>query len=167
MITVTIEEKELIESTINKCHTCYVGLVDKDGLPYVFPMNFGYENEVIYLHSGNDGGNVAALKENPNVCITFCSDQKLAFQHEEVACSYRMKGTSVICRGKVVFEEDFDEKVKALDIMMKQYTPRQFTYSDPAVNNVRIWKIEIDTVSAKQFGAPHPKSRNYKDSETF
>jgi hypothetical protein len=78
-----------------------------------------------------------------------------------------MKGSSVICRGKVVFEEDYDNKVKALDIMMKKYTTRAFTYSKPAVNNVKIWKVEIDSISSKVFGVPHPNSRNYKDQLEF
>jgi hypothetical protein len=36
----------------------------------------------------------------------------LVWQDEKVACSYRMRAESVICYGKVVFEEDYDEKVK-------------------------------------------------------
>lgn len=167
MITITIEEKNLIEEIIKQTTVCSVGIIDKDGLPYVFPMNFGYKNEVIYLHSGNDGGSVEALKENPNVCITFCTNGTLKYQHEEVACSYRMKASSVICRGKVVFEEDFYKKIEALDIIMQQYSGRSFKYSDPAVNNVRIWRIEVDSMTSKQFGAPNPNSRNYKDRDTF
>lgn len=167
MITVTVDEQHIIDEIIGKNKLCYVGLIDKDGLPYVIPMNFGYDGGIIYLHSARDGGSIEALRENANVCITFCNNPTLTYQNEEVACSYRMKGSSVICRGKVVFEEDFDQKVKALNIMMKQYTERTFTYSTPAINNVLVWKVEVERISTKVFGVPHPNSRNYKDRDVF
>lgn len=163
MMTLTIEERHLIEEIISMNAICYVGMIDTNGLPYVIPMNFGYKDDIIYLHSGNEGGSIRALEVNPNVCITFCTPPTLTCQNEEVACSYRMKGSSVICRGKVAFETDFEEKVKALNIIMEQYTNKTFTYSAPAVNNVRVWKVEIETISTKVFGVPHPNSPNYKD----
>jgi len=166
-MTVTIEERHLIEEIISKNAICYVGMIDKQGMPYVIPMNFGYKDDVLYLHSAQEGSSIEALEINPNVCITFCTESTLTYQNKEVACSYRMKGSSVICRGKVVFEENFDEKIKALNIIMDHYTTRKFTYSDPAVNNVRIWKVEIDSISIKVFGVPHPNSRNYKDKPEF
>lgn len=165
MLTVNIEEREVIDKIIRKNTICYVGLIDLEGMPYVIPMNFGYEGDTLYLHSGPDGTSVRALRENPNVCITFSEGHELIHQNEEVACSYRMKSSSVICRGKVVFENDFDEKIKCLNIIMKQYSDREFKYSDPAVKNVLIWKIEIDQVSSKIFGKPHKYSKNYVEGE--
>jgi len=167
MITVTVEERELINDIIKKNKVCYVGMVDLDGMPYVIPMNFGFDqsNDIIYLHSAPEGQSISSLKVKPDVCITFCSEPSLVYQHSSVACSYRMKGSSVICRGKVVFEEDFDNKVKALDCIMEQYSGQKFTYSDPAVKNVKIWKIELESISTKVFGAPNPKSKHYKDED--
>ena len=68
-----------------------------------------------------------------------------------------MRSKSVICWGKVAYEEDFNEKVKALDIIMKQYSDRTFQYGKPAVINVKIWKVAIEDISCKEFGAPHMK----------
>lgn len=167
MMTVTVEERALIDEIITKNKICYVGMVDDNAMPYVIPMNFGYADDIVYLHSAQEGRSIDILKKNPNVCITFCTDSVLTYQNEEVACSYRMKGSSVICKGKVIFEENFDEKVKVLNIIMKQYTDKVFTYSVPAVNNVRIWKVIVDSLSTKVFGVPHPNSRNYKDGVSF
>lgn len=161
MVTITIEEREFIETTIKQCKECFVGMIDTDGLPYVIPMNFGYKNDVIYLHSGPDASSVKNITANPNVCITFCTDNKLTHQNEEVACSYRIQGSSVICRGKVSFEEDYEAKVEALNILMQQYTNRPFKYSEPAIKNVKIWKVEIDKVSGKKFGVPYKDSHSY------
>ena len=163
MLTVTVEEQQIIEQLIQRNKVCYVGLIDLQGRPYVIPMNCGYKYEVIYLHSGPESGSVEALKKNPEVCITFSDGHELVFQNESVACSYRMKSSSVICRGKVEFENDFDKKIECLNIIMAQYIgEKDFKYSDPAVKNVLIWKVKIDEVSSKVFAAPHKNSRNYK-----
>ncbi|MDH6354854.1 nitroimidazol reductase NimA-like FMN-containing flavoprotein (pyridoxamine 5'-phosphate oxidase superfamily) [Dysgonomonas sp. PH5-45] len=167
MVTIAIEEKQIIEKIIRSAQTCHVAMIDTEGLPYVIPMNFGYEEEIIYLHSAPEGSSIEALEKNPEVCIVFCTDAVLRYQHQDVACSYGIKGSSVMCRGKVTFEENLDEKAKALNIIMRQYSDRQFKYSEPALRNVKVWKVEVASMTSKRFGAPNPNSRNYKDSEEF
>ena len=167
MKTYSIEEKERIDRILTTEQTCFVGFSDEEGIPYVLPMNYGYEDDVIYLHSGPEGKALRILDKNPNVCITFCTQPKLIFQHPDVACSYRMQSESVVCNGKVVFEENFEEKERVLNIIMRQYIDREFKYSVPAVNNVKIWKVAIDTIAAKEFGVRHPNSASYKNRESF
>ena len=115
------------------------GITDLEGNPYVVPMNFGYENGIIYLHSGPEGSKLEMLEHNNNVCITFSVGHKLVYQHEKVACSYSMRSESAMCRGQVEFIEEIDEKRRALDIIMRHYTDSEFNYSDPAVRNVKVW----------------------------
>lgn len=155
MKTVVFEDKERIEEVISKSEICFVGMVDTENTPYVIPMNFGYQDGVIYLHSGPEGRAINILNRNNQVCITFSIDHELVFQHPKVACSYRMKAKSVICYGKVNFIEDLDDKRKALDIIMRHYSGREFQYSEPAVKNVKIWEVPLDRVSAKEYGVPH------------
>lgn len=162
MVTITLEEREQIENTIRECKECFVGMTDINGLPYVIPMNFGYKDDVVYLHSAPEGMAVESLNKNPQVCITFCTPTSITHQNEDVACSYRIKGSSVICRGKVEFIDDFDQKIEILDILMAQYSDRKFKYSDPAIRNVKVWKVEVNEVTAKIFGVPYKDSHHYK-----
>ncbi|MDR1879764.1 MAG: pyridoxamine 5'-phosphate oxidase family protein [Tannerellaceae bacterium] len=155
MKTVLHTDWEEIEGVIRSCGVCHVGMAGTDGTPYVLPMNFGYHEGVVYLHSAQEGRSVSVLERNPKVCLVFSGDYRLVYQHPEVACSYRMRSKSVIGWGEVVFVEDMDEKVEALNILMKQYSDRTFAYSDPAVRNVKVWKVVLETVSCKEFGAPH------------
>ena len=157
MKTLTHTEKVFMDEVIRACRICYVGLADTDGTPYVIPMNFGYCDGVVYLHSGREGRSISILGRNPQVCITFSNDPSLVWQSAEVACSYGIKARSVIGWGRVRFEEDFDKKVEALNCMMHQYVKKQFKYSDPAVNNVLIWTVKLEEISCKEFGAPHQK----------
>lgn len=55
MKTLIHTDKEQIESIIRQSDVCFVGMADTDGTPYVLPMNFGYKDGVIYLHSAQDG----------------------------------------------------------------------------------------------------------------
>ena len=157
MKTLIHKDKELIEAIIRKCSVCYLGMADTDGTPYVLPMNFGYKDGVFYLHSAQEGRSITILERNPKVCLTFSIDHDLVFQHPEVACSYRMRSKSVIAWGKVVYEDDFDKKVTALNTIMSHYSDKEFKYSDPAVKNVKIWVIDPDKITCKEFGVPHKK----------
>lgn len=157
MKTLIHTDRAYIESVIAACGVCFVGMADTDGTPYVLPMNFGYHDGTVYLHSAQEGRSIAILARNPKVCLTFSTDHELVYQHPEVACSYRMRSKSVIAWGVVEYEEVFEKKVEALDIIMKQYSDKQFRYSDPSVRNVKIWKVKLREVTCKEFGAPHKK----------
>ena len=159
MQTLNHTDLEVIEAIIRKCDICFIGLVDPDNKPYVLPMNFGYSNNIIYLHSAPEGRLIDVVENNNNICVSFSTDNELVFQHPKVACSYRMKSKSVVAMGKVEFIEDMDEKRKALDILMETYSEKKFNYNDPAVRNVKIWKIPVDEISCKEFGAPHDEYR--------
>ncbi|MDR2042572.1 MAG: pyridoxamine 5'-phosphate oxidase family protein [Tannerella sp.] len=157
MKTVEHTEKEKIEAVIRACDVCFVGMAGADGIPYVLPMNFGYADGVIYLHSAQEGGSIAQLRQNPNVCIVFQAKSELVYQHPDVACSYRMRSKSVMAWGKVAFEEDFDRKTEALNILMSHYSDRTFRYARPAVENVKIWRVAIEKITCREFGVPHER----------
>lgn len=71
MKTVIIEDQQRVEEIISRCDICFVGITDQEGNPYVIPMNFGYQEGVIYLHSGPTGSSIDMLERNNNVCIHF------------------------------------------------------------------------------------------------
>ena len=147
-----ITKETEIEEIIRKSVCCYVGMVDENNLPYVLPFNFGYKDKCIYLHSAPSGKKIDILKKNNSVCIVFSINHELSWQHPDVACSYSMGYKSVICNGKVEFIEGFEEKVEAMNIIMKQYTGRDFQYSKPAVDGVLLYKVVVDEITAKEFG---------------
>lgn len=147
-----ITDKTEIEEIIKSIPICHVAVVD-NGMPYVFPMNFGYENNTIYIHSAPTGRKIDVFKKNNAVSISMEKDSVLNIRHKEVACSYSMKFRSIIIFGKVEFIENFEEKIRALNLIMRQYTNRDdFTYNTPAVNGVAVMKIEIEKLTARKRG---------------
>ena len=147
--------KSFTTTSLNKLRAKFAPMLAE---AYVLhPGDVEKKDGVIYLHSGPTGSSIDMLAKNNRVCITFSVDHELVFQHPKVACSYRMRAKSVICRGRVNFIEDPEEKREALNILMRHYSSREFVYSDPAVKNVKIWEIPIDSVTAKEYAVPHTK----------
>lgn len=152
MRTLFIEERKEIDKVIQACKTCYLAM-SVNNEPYVLPMNFALEDDYVILHSAPEGRMWDSLKANSKVCINWTLGADLAWQDERVGCSYRVKSKSAIVEGEVEFVEDFDEKYRCLKVLMAQYSDREFKFGTPAVKNVGIFKVRIDKISAKEFGA--------------
>lgn len=152
MRTHFIENREEIDEVIRACKTCYVAMSD-EGMPYVLPMNFGYDGESVILHSAQHGRMWDTIQKNPKICINWTLGEELAWQDVRVGCSYRVKSKSVLVEGTVEFIDDYDEKVSCLEKTMCQYSDREFKFSKPSVVNVGIMKVRINKIVAKEFGA--------------
>ncbi len=139
-----------IEEIIGKTKTCHVAMVDGDK-PYVLGFNFGYENGVIYLHCAKDGKKLDILRKNNNVCVEFQCDLELFFRHEQVACSWRQRYRSVLAYGTASFVSDYQEKVDAMNIFMRNYSDREFKYSEPSIHNILVIKIICNEFTGRSF----------------
>lgn len=148
----SIAQDSEIHEVIRSCSWCYIAMVDPEGKPYVIPMNFGFDNNIIYMHGARLGKKISILKQNPDVCVNFSTDHAIRFQNEDVACSWSMKYRSVLAYGKVEFISDPEEKTAALKIIMKQYSDKSFTFNPPSVREVNVWKIRIIKTEGRAFG---------------
>lgn len=144
-----IPDLSAIEAVIRKASVCRLGMIDGDR-PYIVPLCFGYRDNAIYLHSAPDGKKIALLRRNPNVCFEF--DAVLEVREAENACKWGMTYQSVIGFGKAIFLEDTDEKNRALDIIMRQYSDRSFLFPEKMIRATAVIKIEIESMTGKQSG---------------
>ncbi len=151
MRTLFIENRNEIYAIIKECKTCFLAMSDNN-VPYILPMNFALDGDSVILHSAQSGRMWETLKKNPKVCLNWTLGEDLAWQDVQVGCSYRVKSKSVIVEGVVEFVKDFDEKERCLKLTMLQYSDREFKFSAPAVKNVGVIKVNIEKISAKEFG---------------
>ncbi len=145
-----ITDKEEMAAVISRCKVCHLAMVDENGKPYLVPMNFGYEQGYIYLHGAQQGRKMDILSKNPAVAVNFTTDHELQYQSEHVACSYSMKYRSVTVEGDIEFIEDRDQKIRALDIIMAQYSNREFKYNDPALREVSTYRVIIKEMTGRK-----------------
>ncbi|MBE6753711.1 MAG: pyridoxamine 5'-phosphate oxidase family protein [Ruminococcaceae bacterium] len=136
----------------------HLGLVD-DGMPYIVPMNYGYVMEdgklTIYLHSSLKGYKMEVIAKNP-VC---CFEMETGLQPFEgdVACKYGISYYSLMGRGTVTIVEDVEEKKRAMSILMKTQTGRDFEFNDKLVGVVSVLRIDVSEYTAKHRPLPkHP-----------
>jgi nitroimidazol reductase NimA-like FMN-containing flavoprotein (pyridoxamine 5'-phosphate oxidase superfamily) len=148
----TLTFKPELEDIIRKCQFCNLSMVDEENKPYVIPMNFGYENDLVFLHGSRIGRKNDILRNNPYVCLSFSTDHELRYVNEEVACSWSMKYRSVLVFGRVEFVEDPKEKVNGLNIIMANYSRREFSYNDPAVREVQVYKVVVEKMEGRAYG---------------
>jgi len=145
-----VESEKIMEEIIKSCDICHVGMVDGQ-TPYVLGFNFGFQNNIIYLHCAKEGKKIDILRKNPNVCVSFSADYKIFARHEHVACSWRMRYRSILAYGKVEFVNDYDEKLAGLAIFMNQYSAENFVFNKPSVDNIVILKIKVDEWTGRTF----------------
>lgn len=142
-----IRDRAQIESIIRESTICRLALVDHDQ-PYIVPLCFGYTDNALYFHSAGEGKKIDLLKKNSRVCFEF--DTGVELKPAKTACDCGMKYKSVVGFGNASFVEDPISKQNALDIIMRQYSDKPFTYSKNALQKTLIIKVEITKITGKQ-----------------
>jgi nitroimidazol reductase NimA-like FMN-containing flavoprotein (pyridoxamine 5'-phosphate oxidase superfamily) len=146
-----IIEKDKIEWILNEAKVCRIAFCN-DNKPYIVPMNFGFNDKYLFLHSATEGRKIDILNKNNSIC--FEMDIEKVLIKSETACNWGMKYYSVIGFGKASFIEDIQEKRKALDIIMKKYSgnTKLFEYSENTLKQTAIIKVQISKITGKKSG---------------
>ena len=141
--------REEIDEIINSAEVCRLAMC-RGSIPYVIPMNFGYDNGCLYFHCASNGLKIDILRENPNFCFEFESDVNLITN--ETPCDWSQFYRSVIGWGQASFLSTHEEKLEALLILMNQYEKRDWKIPDSKVDTITIFKVVIDKITGKKDG---------------
>ena len=142
---------EIIE-IIEKCDVCRLALSD-GSVPYIVPMNYGYEYTggklTLYFHGAKEGKKLDIIARNPLACFEVDCSHKLVEADE--AWKYTMEYESVIGSGKIYICAEKTEKLKALEQIMKKYAKgREFTFPDHAIQSVTLFRLEVSEFTGKR-----------------
>ena len=143
-----IKNPEIISNVIKHSEVCRLGMA-KDNQPYVIPISFGYDGEAIYFHSAVNGKKIDYFEANNKVCFEFEHGVKL-LPDDETPCDWSFSFQSVIGFGKIHELQTDEEKISGLEHIIRQYSDRNWDFSDRKLNNLRVWKIEIQEITGKQ-----------------
>ena len=151
-----IKSKEKIIEFLNTEQTGRIASIDSDGFPQIIPMNFVFTNDVIYMHSHKRGEKLENMKRNDKV--GFEVDKSLEFlpsyffDPSDASLADTLY-ISVVIKGNCILVEDKEEKVLALNGLMKKYQPEggyEPMNSDMDVlNEVAVIKIIPNTMRGK------------------
>ena len=102
-----IKDRQRIEDIMKKALVCRIAMCD-NGAPYLVPVNFGYENNAIYIHTAYEGKKIDILRKNNRVCFEMESDVQLV--SGDAVCDWGTLYASVIGHGRAEFIEDQEGK---------------------------------------------------------
>ena len=121
-----IKSKTKIIKFLNEEDTGRISSIDEKGFPQIIPMNFVFLNDSVYMHSHIRGEKIENIKRNSKV--GFEVDRNLEFlpsyfSDPEDASLADTLYISVVIKGEALLVENNEEKVLALNGLMKKYQP--------------------------------------------
>ena len=144
-----IKDRAEIEEILRSGRVCHLGLID-DGLPYVVPLNYGYRDGCLYVHSAREGHKIDILRRNNVVSFSVYIDDCLV--QSDVACNWGMSYRSVMGTGAASLMEGKEEKEQAQRIIMEHYAGPGYVFEAAKVDRVLIIKIQINNLTGKKSG---------------
>lgn len=148
------EEAQILE-ILDKAKVLHLGLA-VDNEPYVVPLNYGYTMEdgklTLYMHGALQGKKLDMIRANSRVFFEMDCDRN-PFEGEK-PCQYGLGYSSIMGRGTASIVEDVEEKKKAMSILMKTQTGKDFTFNDRLVSIVAVIRIDVAEYTAKHRPLP-------------
>jgi nitroimidazol reductase NimA-like FMN-containing flavoprotein (pyridoxamine 5'-phosphate oxidase superfamily) len=143
--------KEGLLSIVSHCKVCRIALMDGD-LPLIYPLNFGYEWEgkfpVFYFHSAKEGKKAALLKEGATVSFEMDCGHEL--MPGPSPCEYGFRFRSVMGKGRIHFPKTGEEKCRALSLLMRHQTGKEFAFTDEMACSVLIFSLSVEKMTGKE-----------------
>ena len=150
-----ITDEKQIRAILDTAKVLHLGLC-ADNEPYVVPMNYGYTLEngrlVFYLHSAVLGRKLDMIRKNPNVFVELDCDRE-PFEGEK-PCQYGLSYSSLMGRGTARIIEDVEEKIRAMTMLMKTQTDKDFEFNERLVSIVAVIRIDVEEFTAKHRPIP-------------
>ena len=150
-----VKDPEKILEILDTSKVLHLGLVD-EGMPYVVPMNYGYEMNdgelTLYLHSALKGYKLDVIRKNPTCCFEMeCGIRPF---EGKLPCTYGITYSSLMGRGEVEIVEDPALKEKAMTVLMKTQTGKDFQFNERLVSIVTVLRIVTRDYTAKHRPLP-------------
>lgn len=143
-------------AVVQDCDCCRLGLTTED-VPYILPLNFGYEvtdgTLTLYFHGADQGQKIGLLQARPLVSFEMDTGHRLV--PGEKADDHTFAYRSVMGRGTVEFLQDDAAKLHGLNRIMDHYTRRADWTVDAALLHVTaVYRLRVDAWTAKEHRVP-------------
>src|SRR6266536_446064 len=160
---VSDEAAEIIE----KGSVAHVGFV-VDGQPFVIPMLYHFEGDVVYIHGQRGGRLPRTLRSGDQVCIEVTLLDGLIASRDALYHSANYRSATVFGRAREV--TDRDEKEAVLERMTRRYFPGRTVgvdYRPPSDADLKITSllaIEVEEMNGKRRTGPPAGPADADDS---
>ena len=140
--------REECERNLGRCTSGVLALTGDGGYPYAVPLSYVYADGTIIFHSAVQGHKVDAIRRD-NRC-SFCVIEQDEIRPAEFTTYFR----SVIAFGRIQILEAADEKVQALRLLGRRYSPNDEAglqhEIDKSLDHVMLIRLDIEHISGKE-----------------
>ena len=140
--------REECERILGRCTSGVLALSGDGGYPYAVPLSYVYTDGTIIFHSAVAGHKVDAIRRDGR--CSFCVIDQDEVKPAEFTTYFR----SVIAFGRIHILEDADEKVQALRLLGRRYSPGDELglqhEIDKSLDHVLLLRLDIEYLSGKQ-----------------
>jgi len=144
-----IQDRAEIEAVIQKADICRLGL-SVDNHPYIVPLNFGFQGNCLYFHTGREGKKIDMIRRNRRVCFEL--EVGCEVIRAETPCKWSMRYESVVGYGTASLLTDPEEKERALDLIMSHYSGPRGDYRREAFDRIAIIRVDIERMTGRRSG---------------
>lgn len=143
-----IKDPKVLEEILSGATICRMALMDGE-LPYIVPVNYGYRNGSLFIHSAPEGKKIELLKKQNQVC--FEVEDAAEILKGERACSWTTRYRSVIGYGILEILSDALSKQQGLEVIMAQHgAPDQIEFDPGNMDRMVILKLTITSMTGKK-----------------
>jgi nitroimidazol reductase NimA-like FMN-containing flavoprotein (pyridoxamine 5'-phosphate oxidase superfamily) len=140
--------REECERILGRCTSGVLALAGDGGYPYAVPLSYVYADGAIIFHSAMQGHKVDAIRRD-NRC-SFCVIEQDEVKPAEFTTYFR----SVIAFGRISMLENTDEKVQALRLLGRRYSPGDESglqhEIDKSLDHVLLLRLDTEHLSGKE-----------------
>jgi nitroimidazol reductase NimA-like FMN-containing flavoprotein (pyridoxamine 5'-phosphate oxidase superfamily) len=149
-----ITDQEALDGILQGAEVLFLALRDEPA-PYVFPVCFGSDAGTMYVHSALVGTKIDLLSAHPVVGFAACTTMTIT--PGRTPCDFSSAARSVVGTGRARIVEGEEERLKALDLIMRHYGAGEngkSAYQPGLLARTCIIAIHVDTLRGKSTGEP-------------
>ena len=140
--------REECERILGRCTSGVLALTGDGGYPYAVPLSYVYADGTIIFHSAVQGHKIDAIKRDSR--CSFCVIDQDEIKPAEFTTHFR----SVIAFGRIHILDSTNEKVHALRLLGRRYSPGDEHglqhEIDQSLDHVLLLRLDIEHMSGKE-----------------
>jgi len=153
-----ITEPAALMQVLQEARVLYLAL-RAEPAPYVVPVFFGVDGELLYLHGRRDGRKIELLRSDPRVGFSACAGVTMI--PAASACAFTTAAASVVGTGRARIVEDEAERIRGLHAVMAHYgdgdqggdeSEGRSRYRPESLARTCVVAIHVEHLSGKRIG---------------
>ena len=145
-----IRDRQILQEILQGAVICRIAMMDGDR-PYILPVNYGYSDGCLFIHSAPEGKKIDLLRKNRQVCFEV-EDRPEVIKGER-ACDWTTRYRSVVGYGEVEILTDEAGRRRGMKIIMAQHgAPDLIDFNQRNLDRMVILKLRITSMTGKKSG---------------